>query len=224
MPKRRTADAVHVVMTDHRIQRTPPADLLAPRTEDHRSYLGPLNPYYPPDPEPLYAALAQILERNNLREGIPQMVNAIGASRPTEAVFYAALAEALRADGRLGEAIQWYRRAAEKERAYAANLGDALLRAGRPEAALPLLEKGSLSLPLAIAYGQLGRLDDSLRVLRAAVSDNPDTPLAWLNLAVTLERKERWSEAEQAYREAIRLQPDLTEARHRLAVLLARNN
>ena len=225
MPKRRTEDAVHVVMTDHRIQRKPPADgLLAPRSEDHRPYQGPLIPYYPPNPEPLYASLAQILERNNPREGIPQMMRAIEAARPKDGLFYAALAEALRAEGRLEEAIPWYRRAAEKERGYSGNLGDALLRAGRPDAALPLLEKGGLRLPLAIAFGQLGRLEDSLRVLEAAVKDNADAPLLWLNMAVTLERIGRLTEAEQAYREAIRMQPDLIEARRRLAELLSRGN
>src|SRR5262249_53352853 len=36
MPKRRTDDVIHVVMTDHFIQRRPPSrDLLAPLTESH---------------------------------------------------------------------------------------------------------------------------------------------------------------------------------------------
>ena len=225
MPKRRAEDAVHVVMTDHRIQRNrPAADLLAPRAEDHRPYQGRLIPYYPPDPGPLYGALAQILERNDLRDGIPLMLEAIESSPPKEGLFHAALAEAFRSQGRLEEAIPWYRRAMQKERGYAGKLGEALVRAGRPDEALPLLEKSGFSVPLAIAYGQLGRLEDSLRVLKAVLKDNPDAPLAWLNLAVTLERKQRWGEAEQAYREAIRLQPDLTEARRRLSLLHSHNN
>src|SRR5262249_41684821 len=67
MPKRRTEDAVHVVMTDHYIQRDKPAaDLLAPRVEpDNYEYRGQVVLYYPPtlpstpDNE-LYLALAQV--------------------------------------------------------------------------------------------------------------------------------------------------------------------
>src|SRR5437870_4941315 len=52
MPKRRTDDAVHVVMTDHYIQRRqPPRDLLAPISErretEENSYRGEVVLYYP---------------------------------------------------------------------------------------------------------------------------------------------------------------------------------
>jgi hypothetical protein len=43
MPKRRAQDAVHVVMTDHRIQRQPPSgDLLAARQEKETLWRGDL--------------------------------------------------------------------------------------------------------------------------------------------------------------------------------------
>ena len=53
MPKRRTDDVVHAVMTDHYIQRrTPSRDLLAPLAEDHgphaNQYKGEVVVYYPP--------------------------------------------------------------------------------------------------------------------------------------------------------------------------------
>ena len=51
MPKRRTEDVVHVVMTDHRIQRKRPyRDLLAPlreKTDEEQIYRGEVVPYYP---------------------------------------------------------------------------------------------------------------------------------------------------------------------------------
>jgi predicted CXXCH cytochrome family protein len=52
MPRRRTDDAVHVVMTDHLIARRPPAgDLLAEKPERaetaESSYQGEVVPYYP---------------------------------------------------------------------------------------------------------------------------------------------------------------------------------
>jgi cytochrome c-type biogenesis protein CcmH/NrfG len=73
-----------------------------------------------------------------------------------------------------------------------------------------------------VAYGAAGRLDASLAALREAVARNPDLPLAWVNLGVTLEQSGRAGEAESAYREAIRIQPDFSRARRHLAALLAR--
>jgi predicted CXXCH cytochrome family protein len=53
MPRRRAEDAVHVVMTDHYIQRRrPPGDLLAPLEEadfEHSDYRGEVVLSYPPD-------------------------------------------------------------------------------------------------------------------------------------------------------------------------------
>src|SRR5262249_1893230 len=84
MPKRRTEDGVHLVMTDHCIQRRKPSgDLLADLPERHESgpaaYRGPVMPYYPASlphsPEnDLYLAIAQVKQGSNLREGIPQLV------------------------------------------------------------------------------------------------------------------------------------------------------
>ncbi len=56
MPKRRTEDVVHVVMTDHLIQRRPPSrNLLAELPERHpteaEEYHGAVVPYYPSGPE-----------------------------------------------------------------------------------------------------------------------------------------------------------------------------
>ncbi len=59
MPKRRTQDVVHAVMTDHLIQRRPPAgNPLAPIAEhrdiDGNAYRGDVVPYYPTlEPEPV---------------------------------------------------------------------------------------------------------------------------------------------------------------------------
>ena len=70
MPKRRTQDVVHAVMTDHLIRRTPLAgDPLAPLAEasgpePHRSQAVPYNPPVPAAPDAaLYNAVAQGLPR-----------------------------------------------------------------------------------------------------------------------------------------------------------------
>ena len=79
MPKRRTDDVVHVVMTDHYIQRRKPSrDLLAPLNErretDENAYRGEVDLYYPttlpegPDRD-LYLAVAQVSQKSNLSKG-----------------------------------------------------------------------------------------------------------------------------------------------------------
>ena len=81
MPKRRTQDVVHAVMTDHLIQRRAPAgDPRAPIAErqdiDGNAYRGEVVPYYP-SLEPrtgenaLYAAVAQVTQQSNLAQGLP---------------------------------------------------------------------------------------------------------------------------------------------------------
>jgi cytochrome c-type biogenesis protein CcmH/NrfG len=61
---------------------------------------------------------------------------------------------------------------------------------------------------------------ENLEQLRRAVRENPDHSLAWTNLGVTLEVTGAREEALAAYSEAIRLQPDLAEAKLRRTRLL----
>src|SRR5207245_11414352 len=63
MPKRRTDDVVHAVMTDHYIQRRKPTrDLIAEiaerRETESSAYRGAVVPYYPRQPPELYLATA----------------------------------------------------------------------------------------------------------------------------------------------------------------------
>jgi hypothetical protein len=211
MAKRRTQDAVHVVMTDHRIQRHVPADALAPLREAHRPYTGPLVAYLPASIAARHLAWAQVLERNNLAAGIP----ALEQAAPTEVPLRLALADAYRASGRMEDALRWYRAAGQP-----GPLGEALLRAGEVDKAIPMLEAARSWATLGVAYGQRGRIADSVRVLRRAVEENPDAPVAWLNLGVSLEKHGDRDGAGRAYREAIRLQPDFGEAKVRLAALV----
>ncbi|MEZ5397136.1 MAG: cytochrome c3 family protein [Bryobacterales bacterium] len=74
MPKRRTDDVVHAVMTDHKIQRRPLAgDLLASKREKSDAevaYHGEVVAYYPATIESEYVALAQIAQDANREAGI----------------------------------------------------------------------------------------------------------------------------------------------------------
>ena len=98
MPKRRTDDVVHAVMTDHYIQRRKPErDLLAPLAERHvtedNGYRGEVVLYYPQDmpngPESeLYLAVAQVSQKSNLSEGITALAAAIEKYRPGQMQYY----------------------------------------------------------------------------------------------------------------------------------------
>src|SRR5437763_10640852 len=96
MPKRRTDDVVHVVMTDHYIQRhKPPRDLLAPipqSRETDNDYMGEVVMYYPrslpsPADSELYSAVAQVIQNSNLNGGIPRLRAALQKYRPADGEF-----------------------------------------------------------------------------------------------------------------------------------------
>ncbi|MGH9674460.1 MAG: cytochrome c3 family protein, partial [Bryobacteraceae bacterium] len=121
MPKRRTDDVVHVVMTDHYIQRRKPnRDLLAPLPERHdtpdKAYVGRVALYYPPKissrkDQELYVAVAQIKQGANMKDGIPLLEKAIRDHQPTQGEFYFELAEAYKSGGQTEKAVPMYRQA-----------------------------------------------------------------------------------------------------------------
>ena len=106
MPKRRTDDGVHVVMTDHLIRtRQPFGNLLADKAELQDSatppYRGEVVPYYPLKLAPTEAeaalnlAVAQVIERSNLKEGVPRLQALLEKYHPPRADYYVDMAEAL---------------------------------------------------------------------------------------------------------------------------------
>jgi Flp pilus assembly protein TadD len=219
MQKRRTEDAVHVVMTDHLIRRFPlKGDLLAPLEERHDRLSGPVKLLYPKQAADtaLYLAMA---------DGNPGAIEqAIAATRPTRAEPYFALGEAYRKSGRTEEAIRAYKqsiaRAPDDPRPYTAISG-LLLTQGNVDEAIALLKPALERMPedtpllnsLAVLYARTQRFGDALDLLSKAVRLNPDEPLTWLNLGVSLEAKGDRKGAGAAYRQAVTLQPDFALAR-----------
>lgn len=226
MPQRRTEDAPHIAMTDHRIRlKDVKVTAAPPRT-------GEVVVLYPPDladtPENrLYLAAAQVKEFSNLKGGIPLLENLIAKASPQQGEFYLDLGEAYWRVGRLDDAIREYRHAIARRpgltKAYV-GLGESLMRKGDAASAVKLLEPvgskdaGILN-TLAVAYGQLGQLDRALELLKMAVAVDPENPPSWVNLGVAREHAGDRSGAIDAYREAIRLQPDFEEAVNRLKKL-----
>lgn len=242
MPKRRTDDVVHVVMTDHYIQRRKPArDLLAPLKERHdtdqTAYHGPVVPYYPahvaakPDSE-LYLALAQVKQLTNVKDGIPRLAAAIEKYRPAHAEFYFELAEAYASVGYSEDAIRLYESAIERKsdmwQAWLGN-GKALSKAGRHDLGLEALQAALKLRPktpavlndLGLIYGRQGKLADAAGTFRKTIELDPDHAESYNNLGAALMETGDRAGAEKAFRNCIRVQPDFSGAHRNLANLLA---
>jgi predicted CXXCH cytochrome family protein len=210
MPKRRTDDVVHAVMTDHLIQRNRPAGvLLAARkerdTSDAAQYRGEVVPYYP-DPLPknaeneLYVAIAQVRDRSNLPGGIPRLARAIDAAKPLRPEPYFELAEALRAQHQSEKAVAAYQEALHRDPEYLAAL-----------------------VGLGTAYDELGRRAQAADVLRRAARAAPSDARTWNSLGALEFRLGRASQAHAAYEKAVALDPEMPEPRSGLGLVLAQS-
>jgi predicted CXXCH cytochrome family protein len=237
MPKRRTEDVVHVSVTDHLIQRRPPAgDLLAERPERHdteaTAYRGKVVPYYPANPPDLYLAIAQVIQQSNLKEGIPQLTAAIAKYAPKRPEYDLQLAEAWRSAGDLNKAIPFYEKALRKDPKFVfgmQELAAALRRTGRPEEAVTRLKQAVALAPdnpvtwreLGLSYRASGHPTEAIEALRKAIALDPDMSEAHNNLGVIRREQGDPTRAEAAFREAIRIQPDYADAHANLAGLLS---
>ena len=240
MPRRRTDDVVHAVMTDHRIQASPPRGLLEPKRERstnvETAYRGEVQLYYPrsiTDPgSEIYEAIAQTAQGSNLMAGIQRLEAAINSRQPEEAGFYFDLADALERDGRLERAAQWFEQALTRDQGFvlaAIRLGSVLSRAGRHGYADEVLRKAAALDPAdprvpkerGLNFARQGLYSEAVDASRSGIALDPDLPELHNNLGGALARLDRLDEATGALREAIRLQPDLAEARFNLGVLLA---
>lgn len=237
MPKRRTEDVIHVSVTDHKIQRKPPRDLLAERTERRDEYRGEVVLYYPRElprtaEGELYRAVAQVKEKSNLKAGIAQLTAAIAKYAPPRADWYLELADALDNDGQTAKAIPWYREAARRDpSSYAAwqRLGTALRRSAKHAEAIAALQRATALSPgpaltwheLGLAYRSLGRTAEALTALEKALQRDPELPEAHNNLGILRYSGGDAARAEASFREAIRIKPDYADAHGNLANLLS---
>jgi tetratricopeptide (TPR) repeat protein len=242
MPKRRTEDAVHVVMTDHYIQRRQPRrNLLADLTEAEArtlgDYRGEVVLYYPstlpPTPEnELYLALAQVRQGSNLAGGIPRLEQAIERHRPARPEFYYELARAYSTTGDYDADIRWCREALRRDAAFVPALKElaaaATMKGNLTEAAQALERAvalrpndGNALADLGSVYLRQGRVDDAQKTLQRALALDPTMPRAHNMMGLAALRKGTADFGETHLREAIRLQPDLEEAHYNLGNLLA---
>lgn len=240
MPQRRTDDAVHVVMTDHYIQRVKPArDLLAPRPEgdDHSSDRNGIVLYYPSElargaESDLYLAVAEVQDGSNEAHAIARLQAAIGKYTPTAPEFYFELAHAYFKEKKNAEAVHWYEEALRRRHVYPAaskELAVALNAEGQTQSAEKVLQEAAAASPeddqlladLGNVYLRQGRVAEARSVLLRALALDPALAQAENLLGLVLvEMKER-QKAEMQFRNAIRDNPFLAEAHSNLANLLS---
>jgi len=228
MPKRRAQDAVHVVMTDHYIQRhKPQRDLLAPLEEQLEIDPGNVTLYYPaqlphtPENE-LYLAVAQA------KDAPGRLEQAIEKYKPAQPEFYFELGEAYLKAGKNLDAIRWYEQALRRrpgDSAATKQLVVALFATGQVEAAIRVLERSPadaiILTNLGNAYLQQSKLDQAEQTLRQALRLDPDAPDAQNLLGLARLDRGDTKSAETYFREAIRILPELAAAHNNLANLLA---
>jgi Flp pilus assembly protein TadD len=242
MPKRRTQDVMHAVMTDHLIQRQPPsADLLAPRAErrefDENQYRGEVVPYYPsPLPQTpenaLYLAVAQVTQRSNLAKGLPCLAAEIAKQNPARHEFYLELGQAWIAAGKPATAVTAFEAALKRKAdspAAMLGLGDALTEAAQPARAVTVLSRAVKLAPndallwyqLAIAHSAAGSDDAAIAALEKSTAADPDLAEPYNLLGELLAGKGDLARAERSVERALEINPDLPEALGNLAHLRA---
>ncbi|HVY92741.1 MAG TPA: tetratricopeptide repeat protein [Bryobacteraceae bacterium] len=208
MPKRRTDDVAHVVMTDHLIARRPsPGDLLADKPEERETaanaYHGEVVPYYPAKPgatdeeAALNAGIAQLHDGTNLKAGLPRMAALIEKYKPANAEYYTSLAEGYRAAGDLARALPVYEEAVRHA----------------PNSEIVLRNLGG-------AQFDLGHLPDAEATLRRATSMAPDDPEAWGLLGETLWAQGKSAEGKAALTKGIEIDPEIADLHTTLATFL----
>jgi len=233
MPKRRAEDVVRVVMTDHLIQRRPPANPLAEFPEKHGSgveYKGEVVPYG--DKDDLYTAVAQVTHKSNLDVGIPRLQAEIAKAKPQRPEFSMELGDALQRAGRPDESAAAYRVALEKRPGSAllwARLAQPLRALGKSQEPLDAMQKSVQADPndagnwynLALLQSNLGDKTSAINSFRKSIELDPESADSRKDLGTVLAETGQIQEAETQFRGALSIRPALPEAHAYLAFLLA---
>lgn len=165
MPRRRTEDVVHVVMTDHRIGVYPgdPEELVAPREEREPVVTGLhfLRPAHAPEGAlgEVYRAVAALRTGAGGAAALEHLSSHLARARPSESEPWLELAQGYLTAHRFAQAEAVLRGVIERDP------GNLLAREW-----------------LAIARSGQGRRDDAIRILRQLLADDPDRPEAQFNL------------------------------------------
>ena len=200
MPKRRTQDVVHVVMTDHFIRRTPGGpDLLEPLDEREPSIEGVSFLY--PDRSPkgalgeLYRVVAFVRANGGANaDAVRRLEQLMSEVKPAEIEPYLDLAVGQLRHRRYAELEKTTKTILEHEPGHA-------------------LAKKWLGIARA---GQSGNTDEAIRLMTEALNESNDRPEDEFNLGVLLAGRGRMKEAIARYENALAARPNLVGAWIRL--------
>jgi len=235
MPKRRTNDAVHVVMTDHFIRRTQPRrDLLAPIAETiaPEGSFTKVALYYPAKAPATPEAEISIAEAQVNDNGIPRLQELLERYQPNWPEPYLVLADAYDREGNNEEVARWARQALAKRenfRPAVVMLPPALFALHQDAQATKVLEEAVEQYPtddlllsdLGNAYLRQGEIAQASAVLERALEANPERSETHNLLGVVAVKQGDSATGEHEFREALRCQTDFPEARDNLGSLLA---
>ena len=185
--------------------------------------------------EPAHAEALHLLEVINAPPGAQQLaIDSIYrnlTAKPGWAEIQFNLANTLRQQGNLDDAIACYRRALEAKPDFIDalnNLGIALRLRGNLVEAAACYRRGlelnpghaSMHYNLAIALQQQGELEQAITSYRRALLLNPGHLNAHINLGAAMQRQGNLEEAIACYRRALELKPDFADAHNNLGVAL----
>lgn len=193
MPRRRTQDVVHVTMTDHRIERNPPSDLLAPlhERESDIEALSFFDPASAPDGKEgeIYRAVTALRANGRLAAPRAYLERTLPNAPLASSVPLLDLISAELQQKRFAEAERFIALLPERERS------------------TPLVTGW-----LGIAKVGLGHTADALIDLRKAAADAPELPDAQFNLGLVLHRSGDHEAALTPLGRAIELRPNFVAA------------
>ena len=238
MPKRRAEDAVHVVLTDHYIQRLKPArDLTAEIPEKQQRWRGEVVAYYPVPLPPtpannLYLAVAQVHDDANTAKGLPQLSAAIARYQPKSSRFVFELGAAYERAGKHEQAIAAFRdvlRRKPGDRDALVTLTGSLVATGAVANAERIAMQAISARPndvdclvsLANVFMRENRPQDAAPYLKRALDADPERLEAWNLTGLLSLRTGDARAAENAFREQIRIEPDSADGHNNLGALLA---
>lgn len=240
MPKRRTEDAVHVVMTDHFIQRKPRVmHVVADIPETIPDYRGDVvffhaipNGVKADSPEAvLYTALAQVAQDSNSKAGVLQAKVALEKTPSRHPEPYYILGAAYARLGDRAQAVSFLKAALERDKNFKPalrELATVYAGAGDLESAITIGRESVRGVPdesalrsLADIYLRAHRAQKAEEALTAALNvDAGNAATHNLNGIALLQRKDL-SGAEAEFQKALRADPDNAEASNNLASLMA---
>jgi len=197
MPKRRTEDVVHVVVTDHRIQRPKPGrDFLAPLTETESEYHGDIALYDPstlnqPDHD-VYLGIGLVKDGADRSRGIALLEGAL-AGRRGAVEAYIELGVAYESQKKPGAAAEDYRKALEID----------------PQLTMVRYD-------LARALAEIGNTREAREQYEQVIREAPDLAEAHNNLGTLMVQQGELARAADEYRSAIRARSIYAEAHNNL--------